>query len=166
MIFVTVGTQFPFDRLVKTLDSFCGRDGFGSEIFGQIGFNSYKPVNFKSVASLEKQAFDQYFKKAHAIIGHAGIGTITMALEASKPLLVMPRLKRYGEVVNDHQLVIAKRFEQAGHLLVAYSEKQLPAKIEELQSFVPTARENQAQKVSERINHFLEQMIIDKRKID
>ncbi|MHC4644442.1 MAG: glycosyltransferase [Planctomycetota bacterium] len=160
MIFLTVGTQFPFDRLVKTVDSLYSQNGFGSEFFGQIGQDSYKPVNFRSVPSLEKKDFDRYFTEANAVIGHAGIGTITMALETGKPLLVMPRLKRYHEAVNDHQLAIAERFEQAGHLLVAYTEQQLPAKLAQLKSFVPTPRENQANKVAERIAHFLEQVAI------
>lgn len=66
---------------------------------------------------------------------------ITMILDHDKPLLVMPRLRKYGEVVNDHQLTIARRFEELGHLLVAYQEEDLPRKAGELKHFVPKKRE-------------------------
>ena len=112
MIFLTVGTQFPFDRLVKSVDKEIGRNGLEEEVFAQIGNSDYRPENFEAVSSIEKEVFDANVSRARAMIGHAGMGTITVALEHGKPLLVMPRLKKYGEVVNDHQLAIAREFEK------------------------------------------------------
>ena len=117
MIFLTVGTQFPFDRLVKAVDQAAGTNGFDDKIIAQVGDSSYRPGNFKAARSVEKAVFDQLFTEADSIISHAGMGTITMALDQRKPLLVMPRMKKYGEVVNDHQIDIAKKFEQLGYLL-------------------------------------------------
>lgn len=158
MIFLTVGTQFPFDRLVKSVDRLLSQNGFEEEIFAQIGDGSYRPHNFEAVSSLEKHVFDKHIREASGIISHAGMGTITMALENNKPLLVMPRLKRYGEVVNDHQVAIAKRFELLGHVLVAYEAKELPKKIKQLRTFVPCKREAQRQVVTERITRFLKEL--------
>ena len=155
MIFLTVGTQFPFDRLVKSVDqAFDGRL-INEEIFAQIGETSYKPLNFESVVSLEKNLFDKRLREASSVIGHAGMGTITMALKNHKPLLVMPRLKRYREHVNDHQVATARKFEELGHILVAYETEELPVKIEELKTFVPRKREAQPHAVAERIARFL-----------
>jgi len=162
MIFLTVGTQFPFDRLVKAVDTLVGRNGFDEEIYAQIGNSSYQPRNFKAIPSLEKTVFDKYICEASCIISHAGMGTITMALENHKPLLVMPRLKRHREVVNDHQVSIAKKFEELGHILVAYTEEELPDKLRELKTFVPKPRENQAKAVADRIAEFLKQVSIKK----
>ena len=125
------------------------------EIFAQIGESSYKPHNFESVISLDKKVFDERLKKASGIISHAGIGTITMALDNKKPLFVMPRSKKYGEVVNEHQAAIARKFEELGHILVAYKTEELPLKIEELKNFVPRKREAQPQAVAKRIARFL-----------
>jgi len=160
MIFLTVGTQFPFDRLVEAVDGVFDEDLTDGELFAQIGETSYRPRNFESVASLGKKMFDKYVKKASAIISHAGIGIITIALENEKPLLVMPRLKRYGEVVNDHQVAIARKFEELGHLLAAYSVEELPQKIMQLTTFVPKKRKSQAQAVTERIAHFLNELSV------
>lgn len=155
MIFLSVGTQFPFDRLVKAVDDAFDDDLIDEEVFAQTGKSSYRPRNFESVPSLDKSLFDKRLKEASGIISHAGVGTIMTALDNEKPLLVMPRLKRYGEVVNDHQLAIARRFEELGHILAVYKEKDLSEKIKELKGFVPRPRENQAGIVAARISEFL-----------
>ena len=158
MIFLTVGTQFPFDRLVRAIDDIFDKSLADEELFAQIGETSYRPRNFESVASLEKRVFDNYVKQASGIIGHAGIGTITMALCNHKPLLVMPRLKRYREVVNDHQLAIAKKFSELGHILVAYDVKDLPDGIKKLKNFIPRERKINSEAVVNRIRSFLESL--------
>jgi len=158
MIFLTVGTQFPFDRLVRAIDGIID-DGLISErLFAQTGESSYKPRNFESAASLEKRVFDNYVKQASSIIGHAGMGTITMALDNHKPLLVMPRLKKYGEVVNDHQVAIARKFSELGHILVAYDVKDLPDGIKKLKNFIPRERKINSEAVVNRIRSFLESL--------
>ena len=157
MIFLTVGTLFPFDRLLQTVDELVGQGRIGAEIFAQIGQGGYCPQHFESVATLDKNKFDECFEKAEAIISHAGMGTIIMALQLNKPILVVPRLKKFHEAVNDHQFATAKRFEQLGHVLAAYHANEFQNKINSLQAFHPTPRENQAEKVSERIGAFLNQ---------
>jgi beta-1,4-N-acetylglucosaminyltransferase len=155
MIFLTVGTQFPFDRLVKSIDEFINQNGFEDEIFAQIGKSTYRPRNFEYVEFLNKKNFDGYVNNASGLISHAGIGIIMQSLDNSKPLLVMPRLRKLGEVVNDHQLAIAKKFEESGHILAAYSEKELPMKIKQLNTFRLKKRETQAHLVIKRISRFL-----------
>lgn len=158
MIFLTVGTQFPFDRLVQAVDNVFDNGFIDEDIFAQIGDSSYKPRNFESVNFLDNRLFNEWIQKASSIMGHAGMGTITMALDNDKPLLVMPRLKEYGEVVNDHQIAIARKFEQLGHVLVAYEKDELPNKIKELKTFVPRERQTQHQVVAERIERFLKEL--------
>ena len=155
MIFITVGTQFPFDRLVRAIDEIIDEGLIDGEVFAQIGESSYKPRNFESVAHLEKSVFDKHLTEASGIIGHAGMGTISMALNNRKPLLAMPRLKKYGEVVNDHQLGIAKRFSELGHILAAFGVEDLPDGIRRLGDFVPKERSAAPRAVADRISRFL-----------
>jgi len=159
MIFLTVGTQFPFDRLVKAVDHAVERSGCAVEIFAQIADSVYRPRCFDAVSYLQKDDFDKNMREASSIISHAGMGTITAALEDKKPLLVMPRLRKYGEVVNDHQLAIAKKFEQLGHLMVAYNEQDVPEKIKTLEQFVPTERKKSVDAVTQRISSFIQQVM-------
>lgn len=155
MIFLTVGTQFPFDRLLRAVDEALDENKDTEEIFAQAGPTSYQPRNFQAVAWLDKQPFDDSFRQASAIIGHAGMGTISMALESNKPLLVLPRRRKFGEVVNDHQVAIARKFEQLGHLLVAYAAADVAAKLRLLPAFVPRPRQAQPQAVVQKIEAFL-----------
>jgi len=158
MIFLTVGTQFPFDRLVRAVDGLCERGLLQERVFAQTGAGIYHPRNFEAVASLDKRTFDRHFETCSAIIGHAGMGIITMALDNGKPLLAMPRRKKYGEHVNDHQVGLAARFEKLGHMLVAQEEDELPAKLEQLNSFTPVPRRPNPEMVAQRIARFLESL--------
>ncbi len=155
MIFLTVGTQFPFDRLVKSVDQAFDERLINEEIFAQIGETSYKPLNFESVVLLEKNVFDKRLREASSVISHAGMGTITMALKNHKPLLVMPRLKRYREHVNDHQVATARKFEELGHILAVYDAKDLPNRLRKLKNFVPRERKANPEAVADRIHRFL-----------
>ena len=155
MIFLTVGTQFPFDRLVKAIDELMEQSDFDEDIVAQIGNSMYQPKRFRAVASMRKDIFDKHMHDASCIISHAGMGTITMALEAPKPLLVLPRRKIYAEVVNDHQVAIAQKFEQLGHLLAAYEVEEIPEKLEQLKTFVPQKREAQVEAIVDRISTYL-----------
>lgn len=156
MFFLTVGTSFPFNRLVVAVDEALSVMRQDIEIFAQIGKSGYKPKNFEYVDLLSKEDFDLYFKKADAIIAHAGMGSISMALDLMKPILVMPRLKRKNEIINDHQLVTAKKFEKMGHILSVYDEKKISTKIESLRLFKPEKRISMADVVANRIKTFLD----------
>lgn len=155
MIFLTVGTQFPFDRLVRAVDDIFEQGLINEELFAQIGESKYKPRNFEYVEFLDTRLFDDWMQKASGIIGHAGMGTITMALDRKKPLLVMPRLKEYGEVVNDHQVAIARKFSELGHILAVYDVEDLLNGICRLKDFVAIQRKINPQAVADRIRRFL-----------
>ncbi len=156
MIFLTVGTLFPFDRLVCAVDDAVESGVIDQPIFAQIGKTDYKPRNMDFTVSLNKDVFDRKAADAGYIISHAGVGSIIMALEHKKPLLVMPRLKRYKEHVNDHQVGTARKFSELGHILVAYDTDELPERIRQLKTFVPKERKANPEAVADRIRRFLE----------
>ncbi len=156
MIFLTVGTQFPFDRLVRAVDDFFEEYELDDEVFAQIGNSTYRPRHFEAVASLDKESFDRRFRQASAVIGHAGMGTIMLAFDSGKPLLAMPRRKKYGEVVNDHQVALADEFEVLGHILVAHNAAELATKLTRLKSFVPQPRTANPDAVADRIHCYVQ----------
>lgn len=155
MIFLTVGTQFAFDRLIKSVDQAIDEGYITEQVYAQIGQSTYKPRNFEAKPFFDKSIFDKHLSQSSAMIAHAGMGTITMAIQYNKSLLAMPRLKKYGEVVNDHQLGIARKFEEFGHILVAYDEFQIPEKIKQLKTFIPRQRSACPQTIAESIGNFL-----------
>ncbi len=136
MIFVTVGTQLPFDRLIMAVDSWAAA-GSGPEIFAQVGPTGLSPAHIEHARLISPERCSERMANADAIIAHAGIGTIVTALEFGKPLLVMPRRAEFGEHRNDHQLATARRFSQLGTVRVAFDEAELPEKLDELCRAVP-----------------------------
>lgn len=155
MIVLTVGSAFPFDRLVRAVDELVGAGAVKEPVFAQIGVGGYRPSHMQAEEMIDKPRFDELVRGATSLIGHAGMGTITMALELGKPLLVMPRRKMHGELVNDHQLATARKFESQRQVLVAYEADQLAEKLAALARFVPEPRVSQADLVARRIGRFL-----------
>lgn len=133
MIFLTVGTQLPFDRLVRAVDGWAATGR--AEIFGQIaepGPQGYRPQNFDWVPHLDPEAFAGRFAASRAIVAHAGMGTILSALAAPKPLLILPRRATLGEQRNDHQLATARRFADRPGVLVCMEEAELDPALDRL----------------------------------
>lgn len=129
MIFVTTGTQEPFDRLVKAIDDFTLKMP-ELEIVAQVSKSKYKLSNVKFYEFLTPTQFEVLFSKADLIVSHAGMGTIISALVKSKPILIFPRLAKYGEHRNDHQLATAKAFEEFENVYTAYNEEELMFKLQ------------------------------------
>jgi len=157
MIFLTVGTQFPFERLVKEIDRMVEEGLIEDEIFAQTGLTQYKPRNFEWKALLSQSRFEKLALESAGIIAHSGIGTIALALEHRKPILVMPRMKKFNEHVNNHQVETARSFEKAGCILAAYDTVQLRTLIRRFKDFVPAQRKNQSQAIIRRITEFIKQ---------
>ena len=134
MIFVTLGTQDkPFKRLLDYLENSDIKD----EIIVQNGFTEYESNKLKLFKYLDKDDFDNYLKKADLIICHAGVGTIVNCLKNDKKVLAVPRLSKYGEHQNDHQLQIANAYFQKGYILVMNDNVDFDEKIAELRKFEP-----------------------------
>jgi UDP-N-acetylglucosamine transferase subunit ALG13 len=134
VIFVTVGTQLPFDRLIRAIDQWAARAG-RPDVFAQIGPGQYKPKHFASEAFLDAQQFRRHVQDADAVIAHAGMGSIITALELGKPIIVMPRRFDQGEHRNDHQLATAKRFLAQGRIVVAFDENHLIEKLDQIDHY-------------------------------
>lgn len=109
MIFLTVGTQLPFDRLIRTIDEWLEVNS-GIEVVAQIGVSEYIPKNMKFFRYDSPDIISKYVSDSELIIGHAGVGTILTALQLSKPVAVMARKFSFGEHRNDHQVSTVHRF--------------------------------------------------------
>jgi UDP-N-acetylglucosamine transferase subunit ALG13 len=131
VIFVTVGTQLAFDRLVGAVDRWAATRP-GSRVFAQVGPSDLRPVNIESERFLAPAECRARMLAADAIVAHAGMGTILSALEMGKPVLVMPRRAALGEHRNDHQIATARRFAETGAVGVAFDEAELLAKLDRL----------------------------------
>jgi UDP-N-acetylglucosamine transferase subunit ALG13 len=129
MIFVTVGTQGAFDRLVRAVDEWAGSQA-KSDIFAQIGPSDYRPQHFEAARFLDSAEFRTRIAAAAIVVAHAGIGSIIAALEHGKPIIVMPRRADLREQRNDHQIATARRFAEQGRVIAAFDEAELRDKLD------------------------------------
>lgn len=124
MIFATVGTQLPFDRLIDTLDnwklSHCNKN-----VFAQIGKSGQRPNHIDFVKTMSVSQFDKAVAKCNVVVAHAGMGSVLTALKARKPLIIMPRRSSFGEHRNDHQLATARKLSGLPGIQVAMDTDDL-----------------------------------------
>ncbi|MDD5173251.1 MAG: glycosyltransferase [Candidatus Omnitrophica bacterium] len=133
MIFITIGNYSPFDRMVRVIDKWAALRG-RTDIFAQIGSTNWRPEHIKWTDFLKPEEFDRKMQEANVVIAHAGAGTILKALELGKPILVMPRRPHLHETPNNHQLFMAKRFQDLGRIAMAQDESDLMAKLDHLEA--------------------------------
>lgn len=134
MIFLTVGTQVQFDRLVRAVDRWCAQAGNG-DVFGQLALpegQGYKPRHFDWVSFMQPGDYERRFEESDIVVAHAGMGSIITAMMQAKPILMMPRRAALGEQRNDHQLATVRRFGKIRGVSVAMDEDEVPEHLSRL----------------------------------
>jgi len=128
-IFVSMGTHpKPFTRLVNEIKRLQKKDS-NLKFFIQSGsspLNGLKGMNF-----ISKQVYDAEIKKADLVISHCGAGIIMNAFDFKKPLILVPRLSKYGEHSNDHQIELAEKFSEEKNAIMVLDIKDLEKAIKD-----------------------------------
>jgi UDP-N-acetylglucosamine transferase subunit ALG13 len=112
VIFVTVGTnEARFDRLLRAVaelpidEELVIQHGHSSPIYGR---------HTRLIGFLPFEHMVETIHRARVVVTHAGVGTVMVALANGRRPVVVPRLKAFGEAVDDHQLQLGRRFAEAG----------------------------------------------------
>ena len=121
MIFVTVG-QHPegFDRLVRAADAMA--PFIEEPVVIQRGGTRYTPGFTRYFDFVAEAQVQEWLSQARIVVSHGGAGSILNALQARKPLIIVPRLKRFGEAIDDHQLELAETLSRQGKVVVVIQE--------------------------------------------
>ncbi|MBL7206832.1 MAG: beta-1,4-galactosyltransferase [Candidatus Aenigmarchaeota archaeon] len=127
MIFVTV-SGWPFERLVEEMDNIAKRTK--KKVIMQIGNTKYKPKYAEYFSFTSEKKLLECNKNADVIVSHAGAGCIATARQFGKPVVIVPRYKKFGEHVDDHQLELAHAMEKEGKAIIVYDIKDLEKSIE------------------------------------
>ncbi|MGD7007037.1 PssE/Cps14G family polysaccharide biosynthesis glycosyltransferase [Metabacillus sp. 84] len=114
MIFVTVGThEQQFDRLVKSVDDYVGINNINkTDVFIQTGYTNYKPKNTLYEDMLSYERMNQLYMDSDIIITHGGPGSMFLPWKYGKKVIAVPRLAKFGEHVDNHQLDFCRIMEQ------------------------------------------------------
>ena len=124
MIFVTVGTQYQgFERLIKKMDEIAGR--INEEVIAQIGSTKYKPKNLTYFTIKDENEILELFEKARIIVSHAGSGSLLTLINYMKPIIVVPRLKKFNEHIDNHQVELAEPLKNNKKFILVYDMKNL-----------------------------------------
>lgn len=133
MIFVTVGSQkFQFDRLLKAVDVLIENGTITDSVFAQIGYSEYVPKHYSFTEFMDRTEFEAHIDQASIILTHGGTGVIIKSVKKGKKVIAVPRLARYGEHVDDHQLQLIEQFHDANLIVQCTDMEQLGVLLQEL----------------------------------
>lgn len=112
-VVVTVGSQkgYPFERLVARLVEILGPD---DSVVWQTGATPVEGLGIDAVVSMPAAELAQRMADADVVVAHAGVGSALAAFAAGAHPILVPRLQRHGEHVDDHQLQIAAELQGRG----------------------------------------------------
>lgn len=155
-IFLVLGTQkFQFNRLLKQVDDLLGEGKLNATVFAQVGNSDYTPRNYTYQKFLNKEDFEKQIQTCDVLITHSGVGSIVTGIQSNKPVVVYPRLKKYGEHIDDHQVEIAKAYSKKGYIILCSEFDRLEDKIEEAKSFRMKQYISSREEINTLIDHYL-----------
>lgn len=138
MILVMLGTQNnDFHRLLKEIDKLINDGIIKEEVIVQAGYTRYESKNMKIIDFVSGEELEKLEQQASCIITHGGVGSIIGSIEKGKKVIAVPRLKQYGEHVNDHQLDIVESFDKLGYIIGITDVSQLEKALQRVDVFEP-----------------------------
>lgn len=138
MIFVSLGTQDKsFTRLVEKIEELKKSGKIKEEVVVQLGSTQYKSEYIKCIDFMSMEEFDKYLQNSRYLITHGGVGTILTALKYNKKVIAVPRLSKYNEHVNDHQLELIEALSLDNYILGCKTLDDLEENINKISKFIP-----------------------------
>jgi UDP-N-acetylglucosamine transferase subunit ALG13 len=133
LIFIILGSQkFQFNRLLKEVDVLIEEGVISEEVFAQSGYSDYIPKNYKYDKFLDRESFNSIIDKSNIVITHGGTGAIVNSVKKKKKVIGVPRLAKYGEHVDNHQLEIIEMFKEANLIYGINQCEELKKALEEI----------------------------------
>jgi len=151
LIFITVGTHNqPFDRLLKAVDELSL-----DSVIWQTGCSSFIPKTGKYQNFYTQAEFEHLCASADIIISHGGIGSLMTPLMMGKPVIAVPRLSRYHEHTNDHQLQIVEELGRMGKLIPLLDINKLKGTLKRAYEFSPNANPMSEGRINKIVSDYL-----------
>lgn len=135
MIFLTVGSQMPFDRLVQAVDAWAGAHP-GVDVVAQVGQGAAPTQHVRRHESLAPADFRDAVQRCQLLVAHAGMGSVLTGLELGRPMLLLPRLGALRETRNDHQVATLKWLQGKPGIHAAFDVAALTEALDRWQGLV------------------------------
>ena len=144
-----------FIRLLKEVENCIEKNIINEEVIAQVGYTKYSSDKMKIFEMIDKEEMKKLVDNANLVITHAGVGSITIALNEGKKVIAVPRLSKYEEHVNNHQLDIVNEFQKKGYIIGINDVSELANAIEQSKSFIPNEYTNNSEKLIKIIDEFI-----------
>ncbi len=157
MILITLGTQDKqFTRLLKKVDELIDKKIIKEEVIVQAGYTKYESKNLKIFDYVPKKELEKYIEECSFMITHAGVGTIFDALKKGKKMIAVPRLAKYKEHHNDHQLQIVEEFSKEKLILPVYEMDELEDALKKIKKFKPNKYESNNKNMIKLVSDYID----------
>ena len=138
MIFVTLGTQDkPFNRLLEAVQKQIDNKKIKGKVIVQAGCTKFESKDMEIFDLIDRDKFADLMKSCDILITHGGVGSIITGLKNDKKVIAAPRLAKYKEHTNDHQLQIIEKFSDTGLILPLYDFNNLAKTLKDIKKFKP-----------------------------
>ncbi len=138
MIFVTLGTQDKsFTRLLDLVQKQIDKGNIKEKVIVQTGYTKFKSNDMEIFDYMDNEKFNKLINECDLLITHGGVGSILSGLRARKKVIAVPRLAKYKEHTNDHQLQIVENFAQNGYILKLDDGDSLEDVLKQSKNFKP-----------------------------
>ena len=159
MIFVILGTQDKeFTRLLKQVEKEIKKGNIKDKVIVQAGSTKYKSEYMEILDYISMNEFKNYIKKSDYIITHGGVGTILDALLLNKKIIAVPRLSKYKEHENDHQVQIIEEFSNMGYIIDGSRLNKLDESINKLNTFIPKSYKSNNKNMINLIENYIDNL--------
>ncbi len=157
MIFVTLGTQDKsFKRLLENIDKEIEKGIIKDKVIVQAGHTKYNSKNMEIFDLIDKDKFDKYINECDLLITHGGVGSIITGLKNNKKVIACPRLAKYNEHINDHQLQIIERFVENNYILSYYENDNLEDILKKVSKFKPNKYKSNTENMINLITKYID----------
>lgn len=158
MIFVTLGTQDKsFKRLLKRIDECIENKTIKERVIVQSGYTKYKSNNMDIIDFMDNDTFNKTIKECSILITHGGAGSILTGMKKNKKVIAIPRLAKYKEHTNDHQIQIVEELTKDGYILSCMNLNKLEEVIEKSNDFKPKKYQQNNKKIIDIIENYIEE---------
>lgn len=157
MILVLLGTQNnSFYRLLEEIQKNIDNGNIKEKVIVQKGYTKFESKDMTTYTQLPSDELEKLIDKANIVITHGGVGSIITAIEKNKKVIAVPRLKKYKEHVNDHQLDIIKSFDEKGYIIGLDSVQNLEEALKQVNDFEPKKYEKNTGNILNIIEDFID----------
>lgn len=157
MVLVLLGTQnLSFKRLLIAIQKQIDKGHIKDKVIVQAGSTQYESKDMEIFSLIPMEELSSLIKEADLIITHGGVGSIMEGVKNNKLVIAVPRLKKYKEHVNDHQLQIVKEFSNLGYLLALTNLTKFDKALNDIKTFKPLVYKANNDKMIKLIDNYIE----------